>query len=266
MTNLFSKLLVIGLAVTVFSAFTISDKVADDEKSKALIQALYKANGGWAKLAAKKDVQFTYIYKKGETMDLSTERYVFDGETSWAEYTQHDINVLPGKAGMVKQCYMNGQSKISLAGQQVNDAEAVGGTTFLRKANYFWFTMMQKLDDPGTVHKYLGQEMMNGVNYDKVSLSYDSKMTGKEVNDEYILYFNPKTSLVDMFMFSLPAMGVNKPALKMEVEYTTIEGIPVSTKRMVSFPDDKGNYAVGLIQISKDVKFNNGFTAADFKI
>lgn len=266
MTNLFSRFLLVALSVTLFSAFTTTEMTTDDEKSKALIQALYKVNGGWAKLAAKKDVQYTYIYKKGETMDLSTERYVFDGETSWAEYTQHQINVMPDKEGMVKQCYMNGESKISLAGKQVTDPEAVGGTTFLRTANYFWFTMMHKLDDPGTVHKYLGKETMNGINYDKVSLSYDAKKIGKEVNDEYILYFNPETKLIDMFMFSLPAMGVNKPALKMEVEYTNIEGIPVSTKRMVSFPDDKGNYAVGLVQITKNVKFNNGFTAADFKI
>ena len=268
MTNSFSKLIAALLLVTVFFNFTITENNTDDPKSKALIKALYKANGGWAKLAALKDVQYTYVYndaKKGT--DISIERYIFSDETSWGKYTKHEANVMPDiTEGIVKQCYMGGQSMISHDGNMIKDPAAIGGTEFLRRANYFWFTMMHKLDDPGAVHKYLGQETVNGINYDKMSLSYNAASTGKEVNDEYILYFNPKTSMVDIFYFSLPALGVNQPALKMELEYTRIKGIPVSTTRKVSFPDDKGNYAVGLEQTTKDVKFNNGFTAADMKL
>ena len=257
------------LAVIASSAFAFISKenLEDDPKSKALIKALAKVNGGWEKLSSMKDVEFTYTYHElAKGKDISTERYVFSDETSWAKYSQHDIHVMPGSKGMVSQSLMNGKAAISLEGKAVDDMKAIGGTAFLRSANYYWFTMMYKLDDPGTIHKYLGQEMMNGVNYDKVSLSYDAVAINKEVNDEYILYFNPKTSLVDQIMFSLPVMGVNKPILKMTFEYTKIEGIQVSTKRVISAPDANGKYSEGTIQYTTGVKFNNKFTASDLKI
>lgn len=267
MSNLISKILLIVFIATLSSAFTINNHPDTDPKSKALIKALYKRNGGRDKLASKKDVEFTYIYHdfaKGK--DISTERYIFNGGSSWGKYSQHEVNVMPGKKGMVAQCLMNGKPAISVAGNPIMDQKAVGGTAFLRSANYFWFTMTYKLNDPGTIHKYLGQENVNGTNYDKVSLTYDSGLTNKETNDEFVLYFNPETTLVDQLMFSVPAMGVNQPILKMEIEYTKIDGVYVPAKRTVSAPDAKGKYAAVTIQYTKDVKFNNKFTAADLKI
>ena len=265
MTNLFTKFILVAIAISLFSFSSEHDE--SDAKALALIKAMYKVNGGWEKLASKNDVEFTYVYdNKAKGMDISTERYIFDDEMSWAEYSRHEVNVMPDKKGTVKQCLMDGKPMISLNGEAVTDPQAVGGTAFLRSANYFWFTMMYKLDDPGTVNKYLGQENINGINYDKVSLTYDPIAVGKEVNDEYILYFNPKTKLVDIFMFSLPIMGFNEPVLKMEVEYSVIDGISVQTKRVASFPDEDGNYAPGLVQTTKDVKFNNKFESSDLHL
>ena len=250
------------LLVVLFSLSSFSSGMdITDPKLASLIKSLYRVNGGWKKLAAKRTVEFSYLYKDYQKgTDISKERYVFSDETSWAEYTRHEANVLPDNtSGIVRQLYMNGNSKIAHNGNMVSDPAAVGGTGFLRTANYYWFTMMNKLDDPGTIPKYLGQEVVNGINYDKVSLSYDGAAIGKEVNDEYILYFNPKTKLVDRFYFSLPALGVNQPAILMESTYEKIDGIYVSTYRKASFPDDKGNYAVGLEQFTTNVKFGGRF-------
>jgi len=265
MINVFSKFMLVAVVMTLFSFSTQYPE--KDAKALALIKAMYKVNGGWDKLASKSDVEFTYVYdNKAKGMDISTERYIFDDETSWAEYSRHEVNVMPDQTGTVKQCLMDGKPMVSLNGESVANPEALGGAVFLRSANYFWFTMMYKLDDPGTVHKYLGQENINGINYDKVNLTYDPAVVGKEVNDEYILYFNPKTKLIDIFMFSLPAIDVNEPVLKMEVEYSKIDDIYVATKRVASFPDKDGNYAPGLEQTTKDVKFNNRFKSSDFHI
>ncbi len=264
MTNLFTKIMLVAAAIALFSFST--EHPESDAKALALIKAMYKVNGGWEKLASKNDVEFTYVYNSNGKMDISTERYIFDNEASWAKYSRHEVNVMPEEKGTVKQCLMDGNPMISLNGEAVADPQALGGTAFLRSANYFWFTMMYKLDDPGTINKYLGKETINGINYEKVSLSYESAVVGKEVNDEYILYFNPKTKLVDIFMFSLPIMGFNEPVLKMEVEYSVIDGISVQTKRVASFPDEDGNYAPSLEQTTKDVKFNNKFTSSDFHI
>lgn len=268
MSNYISKLMFVAVAGVLFSAFTISNNYSDkDPKSEILIKSLIKKNGGWEKLASKKDVEFTYTYHdlaKGK--DVSTERYIFDGGNSWGEYSQHEVNVMPDKKGAIVQCLINGKPEVSFEGNPVNDPKALGGTAFLRSANYFWFTMMFKLDDPGTIHKYIGQENINGMNYDKVSLSYNSEVTNKEMNDEFILYFNPETSLVDQIMFSVPAMGIVQPILKMEFEYKKIDGIYVPSKRTVYIPDAKGNYSAGTIQYTTDVKFKNKFTAEDLKV
>ncbi len=253
-------------AVILLSAFSFNNTDIDP-KSKSLINKLYEVNGGWEKLASKKDVQYTYVYNDfNKGTDLSTERYIFDGEASWGEYTQHEANVLPGMDGIATQSYVAGEAKISCAGKMVSDPKAIGGTEFLRSANFFWFSMMYKLNDPGTTHQYMGQEEVNGINYDKISLAYNPQEVGKEVNDAYILYFNPKTHMVDQFMFSIPALGIEKPILRMELDYEKIDGIYVATTRRAYAPNKEGKYGQMGEYITKEVKFSNGFKMADFKI
>ncbi len=262
MTNLLLLLMLLS------SAFTVMDKstLGTDAKSMELLKALETVNGGWSTLLEVKDVEFTYEYhdlgKKAK--DISIERYIFDGETSWAKYSEHNVNVLPGKAGMAKQCYMDDKATMTLEGEAIKDPKLLGAAQFLRKANFYWFTMMYKLRDPGTHHKYMGTEEFNGITYDKVSLTYSD--TGKPADDEYILYFNPKTHLVDLFYFSLPAMGVTKPILRMELEYEKIDGVYVGTKRKGVFPNEKGEYNLGGEYTSTNVKFNNGFKKEDLSL
>ncbi len=251
------------------TAFKSSDKLAEgsDAKSLALIKSLEKTNGGWKALSKLKDVEYLYTYddKNKKAKDISIERYIFNGEHSWADYkTDHAVNVMPGVAGNVKQCFMDGKAEITLNGNQVTDPEAIGGTAFLRSANFYWFTMMYKLNDPGTINKYVGTEKVNGIAYNKVSLTYEN--TGKEADDEYILYFNPKTNLVDQFYFSLPAFGVNAPVLRMELEYEKIKGVYIATTRKGYFPNEKGEYSLGGVYTSSNIKFKNGFKKTDFAL
>lgn len=219
---------------------------------------------------AQNDVSFTYdyAYVGAGKKDLSTERYIFEGEQSWAEYTQHDINVAPDKKGMVAQSLVNGQPSVALDGKMMDDAKMVGTAAFLRSANYFWFTMFYKLDDPGVIATSKGTENMAGTNYNVVHVTYDAAVTGKEVNDEYILYINPKTNLVDRFMFSLPAMGVNAPVILMEVDYEKFKGMKVATTRRIYQPGADGKLPTEpqLVQTLTNVKFNNGYTVKDFKL
>lgn len=260
------KLLAVFIIFTSFSNIN-SQSSNSDAKSLALIKALEKVNGGWEKIASMKDVQYNYVYHdfaKGK--DESLERYIFDGEASWGTYTQHKVHVFPDQQGIAIQCVKNGEAMISLNGNPVSEPQAIGGTQFLRAVNFYWFTMMYKLDDPGTIHKYLGQEEIDGINYDKVSLTYDAAEVGKEVNDEYILYFNPKTHLIDQIFFSVPAMGLNDPILRMSFEYELIDGIYIATKRKSFAPDGEGGYVPNGEYTSKNIRFNNGFTLDDLKV
>lgn len=236
-----------------------------DAKSATLLDALVAENGGYHTLAAKKDVQFHYVYDNFEKgKDVSTERHIFNGEHSWASYEQHDLNVMPGIKGMAIQSYVDSKPALILDGKAITNEKAIDGTVFLRKVNFYWFTMMYKLKDPGTNYKYLGTEQVGDITYDKVSLIYDADITKKEKNDEYILFFNPDTHLVDQFYFSLPDWGIEKPILKMTLTYEEVDGILVSTIRKGFMPSETGDYVPIGVYTFSDIKFNNGFKKEDF--
>ena len=253
--------------VVAFLCMTTINAQNTDAKSLALLDALVGVNGGYERLAAKKDVQFHYVYDNFEKgKDVSTERHIFDGEHSWASYEQHDLNVMPGKKGVALQSLVDGKPALTLNGKPITDPKAIGGTVFLRKVNFYWFTMMYKLKDPGTNYKHLGTEKVGDITYDKVSLTYNADVTKKENNDAYILYFNPNTHLIDQFYFSLPDWGIDKPILKMTLSYEKVDELLITTVRKGFMPNETGGYLPIGVYTFSDIKFNNGFKKEDFKL
>ncbi len=256
--------LVLSCSLFVLTA-TNAQKI--DAKSQMLYDALEKVNGGYKKLAKKKDVQFMYYYDdKAKGMDISMEKHIFDGEHSWAEYKQHPVNVLPDMKGTAVQSLVMDKPAVTLDGKKIMDEAALGGAVFLRKVNLYWFAMMYKLADPGTISEYQGKKDYKGKSYDTVRLTYADGSTGKPADDEYILYFNPETHLVDMFYFSLPAFGVNDPILRMECDYTKVDGILLSTERRAYAPNEMGKYGQIGAYSTKDIKFKNKFAKEDFML
>jgi len=239
-----------------------------DAKVTELLDKMIGVTGDYSKLRAKNDVSFNYVYDNFDAgKDVSQERLIFDGEQSWASYSTHQRNVLPKQEGVAEQSLINGVPQLTLNGKFVTDKEALGATVFIREVNPFWFTMIYKLKDNGTIYKHMGTEEVDGTVYDKVSLKYNNAVTGKVADDEYILYFNPNTHLIDLFYFSLPAFGVNAPILKMTLSYDVIEGIYIPTTRESFGPNpETGEYQLGGRYTFKEIKFNNGFTAESFML
>jgi len=234
------------------------------EEPKSIIEAVAAASGSWNALWDKKDVQFDYSYKYPQSgqEDLSVERYIFDTEESWAKFSKHEINAFPEDEGEVVQYYDGASTIVYKDSVQVDNPEVIGGAQFLRKANYFWFVMMYKLDNPGAQYEYLGEESLDSVKYDKVKVTYDSTVTSKPQNDIYVLYVNAETKKVDQFYFSLPILGVNDPIILMKLKYETIEGLDIPAVRHVYMPSPEGYSAEpNLVQTSTNIKFNNGFTS-----
>ena len=235
----------------------------DTNDPSTILAAIEHAHGGWNDLWVKKDVEFTYNYHYTDDgrADISTERYIFASEASYGHYTRHEINVMPGVEGVVQQFFDGERTKMWLEGKEGTDPKALAAADFLRQANYFWFVMPYKLNDPGTIATYDGQETHNGKTYDKVTVTYDPSVTGKEQNDIYVLYVNPETKLIDRFYFSLPFMGVNEPVIIADYEYTDLDGQKLATKRSYYMPSEQGySEAPNLVQTMADIKFNNGFT------
>ncbi len=257
-----------SLLVTLFALTLTVGNAQTDAKSQELLNNLTSVVGNYDKLKSKKDVQFHYVYDNFDAgKDISAERLIFDGEHSWATYGQHDRNVLPGKKGVAQQSLIHGVPQLTLNGKFIADKEALGATVFIREVNSFWFSMIYKLGDNGTNHTYMGTENVDGINYEKVSLTYDNAVTGKPADDEYILYFNPKTHMLDLFYFSLPAFGVNDPILKMTMDYEKIDGVYIPTVRKSYAPNpETGEYGLNGEYTFSNIKFKNKYKPADFKL
>ncbi|MDT0608105.1 DUF6503 family protein [Croceitalea rosinachiae] len=237
--------------------------IYDTNDPQTVLAAIEYAHGGWNDLWKKGDVQYTYNYHSTDAnkTDISTERYIFSNEASYGHYTKHEINVMPDVEGNVTQCFDGEKTVVLINGEKTDNPQGNVVGDFLRKANYFWFVMPYKLNDQGTITTYIGQEELNGKTYDKLNVTYDPKLTGKEENDIYILYVNPETKLIDRFFFSLPFMGVNEPVIIADYEYSDVEGQMIATKRNYYMPSPNG-YAdsPNLVQTLTDIKFNSGFT------
>nr|WP_299342015.1 DUF6503 family protein [Allomuricauda sp.] len=236
--------------------------VYDTTQPRSVLKAVAHAHGGWGDLWKKNDVEYTYDYRSADgKADISTERYIFSNEASFGKYTQHEINIMPNKKGEVVQCFDGKETVVLIDGQKTEDEQMVGLGDFLRKANYFWFTMPYKLTNDGTIVTYQGQEDYQGTAYDKVHVTYDPEITGKEQNDIYVLYVNPETKLIDRFYFSLPFLGVNEPVIIANYEYEDIDGQLIATKRSYFMPSENGySEEPNLVQTLTNIKFANGFT------
>ena len=81
-----------------------------------------------------------------------------------------------------------------------------------------------------------------------------------DTSDKYILYINPQTNRIDQFLFTVLGFGFKDPFL-MKVAYEKMNDIYVSTYRKYAPADWDGNVIKEEWneQITKNVKFNNGF-------
>jgi hypothetical protein len=235
-----------------------------ENKGHELIYKMAEKVGNYQKLAAKKDVVYTYTYQTpdGKT-DIATEKYIFNGELSYAAYTQHE-RTYPQLNGLVEQSYDGETFWLKNAGEYLTDESMMKRVKFSRPTNFYWFTMMQKLLDPGLIYEHLGEQKKENNTYDIVKVSFNS--TDDKPTDIYQLYINQETSLVDYFLFTVVDFGVNTPNL-MVLEYEKIDGFLIPTKRKYK----KSNWEADVteepwINVTwSDIKFNNGLSKDDFR-
>lgn len=264
------------LSITFVSIFFLSvSAFADDSENNPdksntavqLIQKMLEQTGNYEKLKSLVDVEYKYTVRKESpgAEDISIERYVFDGELSWAKYLKHAMNVLPDTAGDVIQGYNGPESWITVDGQIIDDPMACKLADFLRKTNFYWFAMMQKLGDPGLIYSYEGKRAVNDVNYDLVKVTFETGVG--DVSDTYLLYLNPDTHLVDRFLFTVMDFNMTEPFM-MTVEYKDINGVKLPAYRMYIESNWNGEVSEEnwTEEIMTDIKFGNGFRKEDFEL
>ncbi|WP_075343779.1 DUF6503 family protein [Tenacibaculum agarivorans] len=230
------------------------------QDARKLIAKVVEANGGINGLHKLKDVSFDYTFKvvNNNIVDVSKERYIFEGEVSYAQYTKRQVYALPQLEGIHTQ-FFNGANTVSkINGKIITDKQPAYIGHALRKTNYYWFAMMFKLLDPGVNHKSLPSRKVNGITYNIVEMTFGENVG--ETDDKYILYINPETYLIDQFLYTAKGFGVTTPSL-MKVQYEKIGGVYLSTYRKYAPADWDGNVIKNnwTEQFIKNVKFNNGF-------
>jgi hypothetical protein len=194
-----------------------------------IIYNMVQKVGNYQQLRAKKDVVYTYIYTTpdGKT-DISTEKYIFDGELSYGNYTKHE-RTLPNLKGSLEQSFDGNEYWLRANGKLVNDSEALMRVKFNRPTNFYWFTMFQKLLDPGLIYEYLGEKSSDNSNFDVVKVSFESE--NQKPTDIYQLYINKETGLVDQFLFTVADFGVIETPYLMQVSYEKIDDFLIPTER-----------------------------------
>ncbi len=238
--------------------------------ARAIVERMLQTIGGAGKLHELRDAEMTYTYRRvGDgTEDVSLERYIFDGELSWARYDKHEVFVLPGTEGPVTSFFDGAETVSKHAGKRV-EGEAAMPLAFLRKTNFYWFAMFFKLADPGVNLEYLGQREAHDTQYDVVQVTFGESV-GDSPQDRYVLYVNPYTHLVDMFLFNVTGFGRTEPLL-MEVRYTQVDGALLPAWRRYQPAVGWDSHAVQpggdvVLELTEDIRFGNGFTAKDFEL
>jgi len=218
MKNLASTLLVVLLTTTFSTAQNARQLVADMIETLGGKQAFYNLGNV--------TYDFSYHDPNASLKLASKETYVFDGELSYGDFSEHGFL---GSNGKVLEGYDGKNAWVKFNGKISADKKANGIARFLRKTNYYWFTMFFKLQDAGVNLKYVGTKKVEGRDYNLVKVTF-GKAVG-DAQDTYVLYINKRTKLVDQFLFTITAFGITKPKL-MRVRYGVFNGIKIPYDRV----------------------------------
>ena len=236
------------------------------KKGTKLIEEMVEALGGLEKYRALQDVTYTYSYRDmvSGVQDVSTEKYLYEGELSWGEFSIHTKNVFPDKEGPVTQAWNGKEAWLIVEGNFVPAPPALRMVVFSRNTSFFWLNMMYKLLDPGTIHKTLPNRKLGEIDYQIVEVTYEENIG--DAQDRFILYINPETKLVDHFLFSNAFFGPNVPPRIMHITYQTVDGLKFPKRQWYEPVDWDGNIKEGpkSEKIYTDLTFNTGIEKSLF--
>lgn len=220
--------------------------------------------GTYDQLKNLNDVSYTYTYTTPDgKKDVSTEKYIFDGELSYAQYTTHQRSS-PELEGPFEQGYDGSSAWFKHNGEYLMEDKKLEKALFNRKTNFYWFSMMQKLTDPGLNYSYVRLDTIGNSTYDVVNVTFQSD--NNKPTDTYQLFINKKTSLVDQFLFTVADFNVMDTPFLMKVTYEKIDGVMVPSQRKYAKSDwQAGDPTTPWIMVTwSDIKFNQGLDKSLF--
>lgn len=239
--------------------------VSFQNQGHELIYKMVNKVGNYEKLLSKKDVIYTYTYKTPDgKSDISTEKYIFDGELSYGLYEHHE-RTLPELEGKMEQGFDGSEYWLKHNGNVLTDDNYLKRVKFNRPTNFYWFAMFQKLLDPSLNYEHLGEKEINGKGYDIVKITFAN--SGDKPTDIYQIYINKKTNLIDQFLFTVADFGVMETPFLMKLDYEEVDELLIPVKRQYKKSDwDAKVSEEPWIDVTwSNIKFNNGLTKERFK-
>lgn len=235
-------------------------------KGHELVYQMVQKVGNYQKLLDKNDVSYTLTYQTADgKMDVTNEKYIFDGEFSYGYYLKHE-RTLPDLEGTIEQGFDGSDYWLKNNEEQVTDQKYMDKVKFNRPTNFYWFAMMPKLLDNNLVYEYVETKIIDNKDYDVVKVSFN--LAEKKATDIYQVYINKETGLVDQFLFTVADYNIIETPALMKVEYENIDGIllPTTRKYKKSSWDAMVTDAPWVKVNWTDIKFNNGLTLKDFQL
>ena len=233
-------------------------------KGHELVYKSVKKAGDIDQLKSKKDVVYTYTYETPDgKADVSTEKYIFEGELSYGAYYKHG-RTFPDLEGLIEQGYDGNEYWLKHKEVVVEDEKRLKRVAFNRPTNFYWFAMLPKLLDPGLNYEFIGTKHIDDTAYDVVKVSFNTQ--GKPT-DIYQVYINQKTLLIDQFLFTVADFGKLETPLLMQVSYENVEGLLIPTKRKykMSTWDATVSDAPWVHVTWSDIKFDTNVAKTVFK-
>ena len=210
---------------------------AQAQDAKKMVSDMITAVGGKKNFYSLKNVQYDYEYRNPSAPMtlLNHETHVFRNELSYATYKEHSVSGPNGEK--IVEGYDGNEAWVTVNGQLSDDEQLNNMSRFMRKTNFYWFTMFFKLLDPGVNHEFLGNKKVDGKSYDLVKITFGDDVG--DAQDTYVLFINKDTGLVDQFLFTVMSFELKDPLL-MVMEYETIDGIKIPSKRKYIEADWEG--------------------------
>lgn len=223
-----------------------------------LMQKVINRAGTYADLHKLDNVEYNYIVDdvQAKTIQQSQERYIFDGEVSWARYENTDVTQLYSSEGI----------KVYNAQHPVQDLDQLQAARFARKSNFYWFTMMQKLGDLGVNYEILEDRLVDSIHYKVVEMSFADFIS--ESQNRLLLYVNPNTYIIDRLLYTVQGHeDSSTQPLLMILDYSDYNDVLLPTQRSIFQSNWQGDKGAQLyIQFCRNMQFQNDFDVLDLDI
>jgi hypothetical protein len=168
---------------------------ASEEKAVLIAHQMMEALGGQERWEQARFLHFTYV-RQGRRLTLSWDRHT-------GRYRLEGMNDT-GVPYVVVMNLNSRQGRAALEGRVLEGAELseyLNLATRVWTGETYWLLAPYKLQDPGAILTYEGEESEGGIVRDRLHLRFEN--VGLTPKDQFWLYVNRETHLLDRWRFKL---------------------------------------------------------------